>query len=228
VNKDFLFACRVCHCPLVASAIDRGATIECPNCSASQSIPKDPTFGVNPSTYLNDVDILTRGSVGSPHHRHLMLRRIRLKRNADGEVLRCDVPAILKSLPAAGEVPEDIDSLRQQATTLREDLADRDRQLEEWQTCHDSVERELRRASQLAASLQSKINTTSNELAQVRVELAKSRAEAEASRKANEALNRQLQSILKANQSKPATVLAAAKSLPKRKPGVKAPGELAA
>jgi septal ring factor EnvC (AmiA/AmiB activator) len=111
---------------------------------------------------------------------------------------------------------------------LRELLAERDRQLAEWQTCHDSVERELKRASLRASALQSKINATSNELAQARTELAKARGDADANRKANEALNRQLQVILKTNQNSPPTVAASAKPASKRKSSHKALGELAA
>jgi septal ring factor EnvC (AmiA/AmiB activator) len=157
-----------------------------------------------------------------------MLRRVRIRRDAKGETVRSEVPAILKALPQGGTPAPDPFAYKMEADSLREQLADRDLQLAEWQTCHESVERELKRASERASALQSKINATSNELAQARTELAKARSDAEANRKANEALNRQLQGILKANQSKPPTVATPPKAAPKRKSGHKTPGELAA
>lgn len=157
-----------------------------------------------------------------------MLRRVRVRRDSQGEVVRNDGPAIVTASARGGTPSEKIQSLRKETETLREQLAERDRQLAEWQTCHESVERELKRASDRAAALQQKINATSNELAQARTDLAKARGEAEANRKANEALNRQLQGILKANHGQPAPVAPAARPAAKRKPGHKAPGELAA
>jgi hypothetical protein len=228
VNKDFLFACRVCHCPLVAANGDRGAAIDCPNCSAGQSIPIDPAFGASPSTYISDLELLGTGSGDSSGQRHLMLRRVRVRRNSDGQTVRSEVPAILAALPRGIAPGEDFQSIKLEVDALREQLAERDRQLAEWQTCHETVDRELKRASERASALQSKINATSNELAQARSELAKARSEAEANRKANEALNRQLQGILKANQIQPPTVAETSQAAPKRKPGHKAPGELAA
>lgn len=227
MNKDFLFACRVCHCPLVAAPADRGATIDCPNCSAAQNIPADPNFGANPSTYLSDLELLGALPRDSSH-RHLMLRRVRIRRNTRGEAVRSEIPAIIGALSRSNAPGENVEMLKKEAEELREQLMERDRQLAEWQTCHDSVERELKRASDRAAAFQTKINATSNELAQARAELSKARAEAEANRKANEALNRQLQGILKANQSKPAAVVAEAKPAAKRKSGHKTTGELAA
>jgi septal ring factor EnvC (AmiA/AmiB activator) len=123
---------------------------------------------------------------------------------------------------------EDVESLKLEVNTLRELLAERDRQLSEWQTCHDSVEREFKRSRDRKSALQSKINSTSNELARIRADLAKARAEAEAHRKANEALNRQLQGILKANQGKPSPITPEANPSSNRKPDDKPPGELAA
>jgi septal ring factor EnvC (AmiA/AmiB activator) len=158
----------------------------------------------------------------------MMLRRVRLRRDAQGGVVRSEVPAILASLPQCAAPKEDIDAIKKEAGALREQLAERDRQLAEWQTCHESVERELKRASQRASTLQMKINETSNELARTRADLNKARTEAEAHRKANEALNRQLQGILKANQGKPTSFPPEARPAGKRKSGDKPPGELAA
>lgn len=157
-----------------------------------------------------------------------MLRRVRVRRDLQGEVVRSEKLTIVTASARGGTPSEKIESLRKEAQALKEQLGERDRQLAEWQTCRESVERELKRASDRAAVLQQKINATSNELAQARTELAKARAEAEANRKANEALNRQLQGILKANHGHPAPVAPAARPAAKRKPGHKAPGELAA
>jgi hypothetical protein len=227
VNKDFLFACRVCHCPLVAAGGDRGATIDCPNCEADQHIPMDPSFGVNPSLYISDVEILGTSTSESSIQR-IMLRRVRLRRDANGEIVRCEVQSILADLPQGIEPGEDIDAIKREANSLRELLAERDRQLAEWHTCHETVERELKRASDGAAALQTKINTTSNELARTRADLNKARAEADAHRKANEALNRQLQGILKTNKGNPSPVSPKNKPTAHRKSGDKPPGELAA
>lgn len=148
-----------------------------------------------------------------------MLRRVRVRRDAKGEVVRGGVPSILANLPHGAET---------EVNTLSEQLAQRERELAEWQTCHESVERELKRASGRESALQSKINATSNELAQARTELAKARTEAEASRKANEALNRQLQGILQARQSKPTPVASKVEPAARRKSGDKPRSELAA
>jgi septal ring factor EnvC (AmiA/AmiB activator) len=157
----------------------------------------------------------------------LVLRRVRVRSSAIEEAVHLEVPDTPVDVPHSGS-PEKPEENKAEIESLREQLAERDRQLEEWQTCHESVEREFQRASDRAVALQSKINATSNELAQARSELAKARSEADANRKANEALNRQLQGILKANQSKPPAVAVPAKPAAKRKPGHKAPGELAA
>jgi septal ring factor EnvC (AmiA/AmiB activator) len=177
---------------------------------------------------MSDLELLGV-TVGEPsNRRQLMLRRARVRRDAAGEVVRNEVPAFLSRLSKGSRPPENIDAIKAEAANLREQLAERDRQLAEWQTCHESVERELKRASERAAALQAKINATSNELAQARTELAKARVEAEANRKANEALNRQLQVILKASKGNPTPVTPPVRPPTKRKPGHKPPGELAA
>jgi hypothetical protein len=190
----------------------------------------DPKFGANPSLYLSDANLIPASTSDSESSspQFPMLRRVRLRRDADGRIIRSDVPAILANLPLGVAPSEDIEALKLEASTLRELLAERDRQLLEWQTCHDSVEREFKRSSDRKSALQSKINSTSNELARTRADLAKARAEAEAHRKANEALNRQLQGILKANQGKPSPITPETKPAAKRKPDDKPPGELAA
>jgi len=189
----------------------------------------DPTFGANPTSYFSDLDIIELSSGDEPAERPPLLRRVRVRREAHEETIPTEfsdgVAVVLSDLGQQGEIP---DETHTELESLREQLAERDRQLAEWQTCHETVEREFKRASDRAAALQSKINATSNELAQARSELAKARSEAEANRKANEALNRQLQGILKANQSKPPAVAVPAKPAAKRKPSHKAPGELAA
>jgi len=135
---------------------------------------------------------------------------------------------IFANLPEGIAPAEDIESIKLEAHTLRELVVERDRQLAEWHTCHETVERELKRASDREAALQTKINATANELALARADLNKVRAEADAHRKANEALNRQLQEILKANKGKPSPVSPKTKPAAHRKSGDKPPGELAA
>lgn len=188
----------------------------------------DPNFGSNPSTYLSDLDLIGVATGGSSNRNRLLLRRVRVRRDAAGEVVREKVAAVLGRLSHGRPTRENVDAMKAELASLREQLAERDRQLAEWQTCHESVERELKRVSDREAAFQAKINATSNELAQARTELAKARTEASANRKANEALNRQLQGILKANQNKPAPLIPQPRIPVRRKPGQKPPGELAA
>jgi septal ring factor EnvC (AmiA/AmiB activator) len=178
--------------------------------------------------YISDVEILGTSSAGSSTARTILLRRVRLRRDAHGEIVRCEVDSILADLPQGIEPHEDIEAIKQEANSLRELLAERDRQLAEWHTCHETVERELKRASDGAAALQTKINATSNELARTRADFNKARAEADAHRKANEALNRQLQEILTTQKRNPSPVSPKTKPAAHRKPGDKPPGELAA
>jgi chromosome segregation ATPase len=225
VNTDFLFACRVCHSPLLAAAADRGAVVDCPNCAGSQALPADPSFGSNPATYLSDAALLG-DSQGSRQQRPL-LRRARPKLDAEGRTVKAEVPA-WRTLHFGAEPPDDSAHLRAEIEKLQAKVAEQDRLLSEWQTCHDSVERELTRASARAQALQAKINETSNELAQTRHELKKARTEADSARKSNDALNRQLQTVLKASRTKAQAAKEPAKATAKRKSGGNPPGEAAA
>jgi hypothetical protein len=228
VNTDFLFACRVCHSPLLAAAADRGAVVDCPNCAGIQAIPTDLSFGSNPSSYLSDAALLG-DSEPNPAQQRPLIRRVRLKRDAQGRVLIAQVPAAdWRTLHCGATPPDDPSKLLTELETLRQRVAEQDRLLAEWQTCHDSVERELQRASARAKALQTKINEASNELAQARHDLKKARTEADATRKANDALNRQLQAVLKAGRMKKEAPAEPGKNPTKPKSGGKPPGEMAA
>jgi septal ring factor EnvC (AmiA/AmiB activator) len=219
LNTDFLFACRVCHSPLLAAVTDRGAVVDCPNCAGVQAIPTDPSFGSNPSSYLSDAALVGDSET---HRTRPLLRRVRLRRDTQGRVLVAQVPAAeWRTLHCGAKPPDDSDRLKAELETLRQKVAEQERLLAEWQTCHDSVERELKRSSARAKALQAKINEASNELAQARHDLKKARTEADNTRKANDALNRQLQTVLKASRTK-------AQPPPKQKSAEKPSGEMAA
>jgi hypothetical protein len=203
---DLIFHCRVCSGPLAASAADAGAVFDCPHCGAAQAIASHAEFGAPASAIYTEAFLLGETDGDGLVTTSLPLKRARLHRGDDGQPVRTsesDSRATswrqsLSQLMASAE--EAWALLEQQNQQLREQLADRDRLLAEWQTCYESVEREHSKSRERKAQLQLQINAASNELAQARHELTRLKTEADGLRKANEALNRQLQIYLRQDQ----------------------------
>jgi len=203
---DLIFHCRACSGPLAASAADAGAVFDCPHCGAVQAIANHSEFGAPASAIYTEAFLLGETDGEGPLSTSPPLRRARLQRGDDGQIIResaPDSPAIswresLSQWVASAETAWV--ALEKQNEQLRDQVADRDRLLAEWQTCYESVEREHSKSRERKKQLQLQINSASNELAQARHELTRLKAEADALRKANEALNRQLQTYLREDQ----------------------------
>jgi hypothetical protein len=203
---DLIFHCQVCQGPLVASDRDCGVVYDCPHCGSSQVIPVEADFGKPSSVFFNEDTCAACTSDPSGDTPRFTLKRAYLRRTPEGELIRAALPsspaepreesAAISPAPLASE--HELQSLRQEIGALREKVSEQDPKLEEWQTCYESVEREIARASERHAALQARYAAVANDLAQARHELAKVRAEADGLRKANEALTRQLQAMIRA------------------------------
>jgi hypothetical protein len=203
---DLIFHCQVCQGPLVASDHDCGIVYDCPHCGSSQVIPVEADFGKPASAVFNEDTYSACTPDPNGDTLRFTLKRVYLRRTPGGELIRAALPssptaprkesAAISPAPLASE--HELQSLRQEISTLREKLSEQDPKLQEWQTCYESVEREIAKASERRAALQARYAAAANDLAQTRHELAKVRAEADGLRKANEALTRQLQAMIRA------------------------------